>query len=78
MEDLNRVDAKKGQYLQIKGSFFNEKRSSLIAIVNKLIYCTRIVRGQQEGGHLEEVELRTRKGIKKRGDEDEETNDPHK
>ena len=37
MEDLNRVDAKKGQYLHLKGSFFNEKRLSLIAIVNKLI-----------------------------------------
>ena len=69
---------KKGQYLHLKGSPFNKKRSSLIAIVIKLIYCTRIVSRQQEGGHPEEVELRTRKGIKKRGDEDEETNDPHK
>ena len=70
---------KKGQYLHLKGSLFNKiKRLSLIAIVNKLIYCSRIVGRQQEGGHPEEVELRTRKGIKKRGDEDEETNDPHK
>ena len=38
---------------------FNKKRSSLIAIANKLIYCTRIVRGQREDGHPEEVELRT-------------------
>ena len=57
---------------------FNTKRSSLIAIINKLSYFTRIVRGQKEGGHPEEVELRTRKRIKKRGDEDEETNDPYK
>ena len=32
---------------------------SLIAIANTLIFCTRIVRGQWEDGHPEEVELRT-------------------
>ena len=57
---------------------FNTKRSSLTAITNKLSYFTRIARGQKEGGHPEEVELRTRERIKKRGDEDEETNDPYK
>ena len=62
---------KKGQYLHLKGSLFNKKRSSLTATVNRLIYCTRIDGRQQEDGHPEEVGLRTRKGIKKRGDEDE-------